>query len=60
MAALDTDADNLYVTVAAKSMRRTPDIARARNESSEAKLIRPAPTEWSILSSSVATEWDHS
>ena len=41
VAALDTDADNLYVTVAAKSMR--PDIqiiARARNESSESKLAR--------------------
>ena len=41
VAALDTDADNLYVTVAAKSMR--PDlqiIARARNESSEPKLVR--------------------
>jgi len=41
VAALDTDADNLYVTVAARSMR--PDlqiIARARNESSEPKLLR--------------------
>jgi len=41
VAALDTDADNLYVTVAGKSMR--PDIqiiARARNESSEPKLLR--------------------
>ena len=41
MAAIDTDADNLYVTVAARSMR--PDIqiiARARNESSESKLMR--------------------
>jgi voltage-gated potassium channel len=41
VAALDTDADNLYVTVASKSMR--PDlqiIARARNESSEPKLMR--------------------
>ena len=41
VAALDTDADNLYVTVAAKSMK--PDlqiIARARNESSEPKLLR--------------------
>ncbi len=41
VAALDTDADNLYVTVAAKSMQ--PDlqiIARARNESSESKLVR--------------------
>jgi voltage-gated potassium channel len=41
VAALDTDADNLFVTVAAKSMR--PDlqiIARARSESSEAKLLR--------------------
>jgi voltage-gated potassium channel len=41
VAALDTDADNLYVTVAAKSLR--PDlqlIARARSESSEPKLRR--------------------
>jgi voltage-gated potassium channel len=41
VAALDTDADNLFVTVASKSMR--PDIqiiARARNESSEPKLRR--------------------
>ncbi|HEX3332939.1 MAG TPA: potassium channel protein [Acidimicrobiales bacterium] len=41
VAALDTDADNLFVTVAAKSMR--PDlqiIARARSESSEPKLFR--------------------
>jgi len=41
VAALDTDADNLYVTVAGKSIR--PDlqiIARARNESSEPKLVR--------------------
>ena len=41
MAALDTDADNLFVTVASRSLR--PDvqiIARARNESSEPKLRR--------------------
>jgi voltage-gated potassium channel len=41
VAALDTDADNLYVTFATKSMR--PDlqiIARARQESSEPKLLR--------------------
>ena len=41
VAALDTDADNLYVTLAARSMR--PDmqiIARARNDSSEPKLLR--------------------
>jgi voltage-gated potassium channel len=41
VAALDTDADNLYLTVASKSMR--PDlqiIARARSESSEPKLAR--------------------
>lgn len=41
VAALDTDADNLYVTVAAKSMHPSIQIiARARNESSEAKLFR--------------------
>ena len=41
VAALDTDADNLYVTLASRSMR--PDlqiIARARNETSEPKLRR--------------------
>lgn len=41
IAALDTDADNVFVTVAGRSFR--PDlhvIARARNESSEAKLLR--------------------
>jgi voltage-gated potassium channel len=41
VAALDTDGDNLYVTVAAKSLR--PDlqvIARARSDSSEPKLRR--------------------
>ncbi len=41
IAALDTDADNLYVTVAAKSLcRDIMIIARARNESSESKLVR--------------------
>jgi voltage-gated potassium channel len=41
VAALDTDADNLYVTVAAKSMRpELQIIARARSESSEPKLMR--------------------
>ena len=41
VAALDTDADNLYATLSARSMR--PDlfiIARARTESSEPKLER--------------------
>lgn len=41
VAALDTDADNLFVTVASRSM--CPDlqvVARARNESSEVKLRR--------------------
>ena len=41
VAALNTDSDNLYATVAAKSM--CPDIqiiARARNNSSESKLAR--------------------
>jgi len=41
VAALETDADNLYLTLASRSIR--PDlqiIARARNESSEPKLIR--------------------
>ena len=41
IAALDTDADNLYVTVAAKSLcRDIMIIPRARNESSESKLVR--------------------
>jgi voltage-gated potassium channel len=41
VAALETDADNLYVTLASRTIR--PDlqiIARARNESSEPKLLR--------------------
>jgi voltage-gated potassium channel len=41
VAALETDADNLYVTLASRAIR--PDlqiIARARNESSEPKLLR--------------------
>ena len=39
--ALDTDADNLYVTVASKSMRPNLQvIARARSNSSEPKLMR--------------------
>ena len=41
VAALDTDSDNLYLTVASKSMRpELQIIARARNESSESKLVR--------------------
>ena len=41
VAALDTDADNLYLTVAGKSMRSDLQIiARARSESSELKLAR--------------------
>lgn len=41
VAALDTDSDNLYLTVAGKSMRSDLQIiARARNSSSEAKLLR--------------------
>ena len=41
VAALDTDADNLYLTVAGKSMRSDLQIiARARSESSERKLTR--------------------
>jgi voltage-gated potassium channel len=41
VAALDTDADNLYVTVAGKSLRSDLQIiARARSESSEPKLVR--------------------
>jgi voltage-gated potassium channel len=41
IAALDTDADNLFVTVASRSFNPTIHvIARARSESSEAKLLR--------------------
>ncbi|HSN02405.1 MAG TPA: potassium channel protein [Acidimicrobiales bacterium] len=41
VAALDTDADNLYLTVAGKSMRAEMQIiARARSQSSELKLTR--------------------
>ena len=41
IAALDTDADNLFVTVASRSFQPAIHvIARARSESSEAKLLR--------------------
>ena len=41
VAALDTDTDNLYLTVASKTFRSDLQIiARARNEDSEAKLLR--------------------
>jgi len=41
IAALDTDADNLFVTVASRSFNPSIHvIARARGESSEAKLLR--------------------
>ena len=41
VAALETDADNLYVTIASRSIRADLQIiARARNESSEPKLMR--------------------
>lgn len=45
VAAIDTDAENVYVTLSARSLR--PDlviIARARNEASEAKLLRAGAT----------------
>jgi voltage-gated potassium channel len=41
VAALDTDADNVYVTLSSRALR--PDlviIARARNEASKSKLVR--------------------
>jgi len=41
LAALDTDADNVYVTLSSRALR--PDlviIARSRNEASKAKLVR--------------------
>lgn len=41
IAALDTDSDNLFVTVASRSFNPTIHvIARARSDSSEAKLLR--------------------
>jgi voltage-gated potassium channel len=41
VAAIDTDSDNLYLTVASRSLRpELKIIARARNESSESKLER--------------------
>jgi voltage-gated potassium channel len=45
VAALNTDADNLFVTVSSRALR--PDlviIARARDEASEAKLLRAGAT----------------
>jgi voltage-gated potassium channel len=45
IAAIDTDADNVYVTLSARALR--PDlviVARARNEASEAKLLRAGAT----------------
>jgi len=45
VAAINTDAENVYVTLSARSLR--PDlviIARARNEASEAKLLRAGAT----------------
>jgi voltage-gated potassium channel len=41
IAALDTDADNVYVTLSSRALRKDLIIiARARDESSESKLIR--------------------
>lgn len=45
IAAIDTDADNVYVTLSARALR--PDlviVARARNEASESKLLRAGAT----------------
>lgn len=45
IAALDTDADNVYVTLSSRALR--PDlviIARARDESSKSKLVRAGAT----------------
>jgi voltage-gated potassium channel len=45
VAAINTDAENVYVTLSARSLR--PElviIARARNEASEAKLLRAGAT----------------
>jgi voltage-gated potassium channel len=52
VAALDTDSDNLYVTVSGKSLQPNLHIfARARNESSESKLLPLERTGSSILRS---------
>jgi voltage-gated potassium channel len=41
IAALDTDADNVYVTLSSRALRKDLIIvARARNEASESKLLR--------------------
>jgi voltage-gated potassium channel len=41
IAALDTDADNVYVTLSARALRRDLVIvARARNDASKSKLVR--------------------
>ncbi len=45
IAAIDTDAENVYVTLSARALR--PDliiVARARNEASESKLLRAGAT----------------
>ncbi len=45
IAAIDTDAENVYVTLSARALR--PDliiVARARNEDSESKLLRAGAT----------------
>lgn len=45
IAAIDTDAENVYVTLSARALR--PDliiVARARNETSESKLLRAGAT----------------
>ncbi len=61
VAALDTDADNLYVTLAGRSFR--PDlqiIARARNESSVPKLLRAGADRVVNPQRSGATAWRRS
>ena len=61
VAALDTDSDNLYLTVASKSMRpELPIIARARTSPRSPSWCGPAPTGSSTPRSSGATAWRRS
>ncbi len=57
-ACVDTDADNVFVTLTARVL--APDIqivARANSEDTRNKLERPAPTRWSRPMPSAAAKW---
>ena len=61
IAALDTDADNVYVTLSARALR--PDlviIARARSGSSTSKLLRAGADRVVNPQRIAAAEWPHS